>query len=183
MLDAGAQGIIIPMVNSAEEAVRAVDATKYPPLGQRSHGPTIIGGRARSLGEEYYPTANDTNACIPMIETRDAVENLDEILAVDGVDAIYVGPADLSLSYGYGPAYSDDNEEYKEVLEYIVERCNKAGKVAGIHSTVGLAPNRREKGFMMQTISGDVAALAKGSYRDLQDARAGETGDGSSRIY
>ena len=183
MLDAGAQGIIIPMVNSAEEAVRAVDATKYPPLGQRSHGPTIIGGRARSLGEEYYPTANDTNACIPMIETRDAVENLDEILAVDGVDAIYVGPADLSLSYGYGPSYSDDNEEYKEVLEYIVQRCNNAGKVAGIHSTVGLAPNRREKGFMMQTISGDVAALAKGSYRDLQDARAGETGDGSSRIY
>ena len=118
-----------------------------------------------------------------MIETRDAVENLDEILAVDGVDAIYVGPADLSLSYGYGPAYSDDNEEYKEVLEYIVQRCNNAGKDAGIHSTVGLAPNRREKGFMMQTISGDVAALAKGSYRDLQDARAGETGDGSSRIY
>ena len=76
MLDAGAQGIIIPMVNSAEEAVRAVDATKYPPLGQRSHGPTIIGGHFRSLGEEYYPTANDTNACIPMIETRDAVENL-----------------------------------------------------------------------------------------------------------
>ena len=83
MLDAGAQGIIILMVNSAEEAVRAVDATKYPPLGTEKPRPDHYRRAApRSLGEEYYPTANDTNACIPMIETRDAVENLDEILAV-----------------------------------------------------------------------------------------------------
>ncbi|MBM45983.1 MAG: 2,4-dihydroxyhept-2-ene-1,7-dioic acid aldolase [Acidimicrobiaceae bacterium] len=183
MLDAGARGIIIPMVNSVEEAQRAVAATKYPPLGQRSYGPTIIGGRAANAGEDYYPTANQTNACIPMIETRDAVENLDAILAVEGVDAIYVGPADLSLSYGYGPAYSDDNDEYKEVLEYIVERCNKAGKIAGIHSTSALAANRRGKGFMMQTISGDIAAVAKGSYQDLKNAIEGGAGDGSSKIY
>ena len=183
MLDAGARGIIIPMVNSVAEAERAVAATKYPPLGQRSYGPTIIGGRAANAGEDYYPTANQTNACIPMIETRDAVENLDEILKVEGVDAIYVGPADLSLSYGYGPAYSDDNDEYKEVLEYIVERCSEAGKVAGIHSTSALAANRREKGFMMQTISGDIAALGKGSYQDLKNAIDGGPGDGSSKIY
>ena len=111
------------------------------------------------------------------------MENLDAILGVEGVDAIYVGPADLSLSYGYGPAYSDDNEEYKQVLEHIVERCNKAGKVAGIHSTSALAANRREKGFMMQTISGDIAAVAKGSYRDLKTAVEGGAGDGSSKIY
>ena len=183
MLDAGARAIIVPMVNSVAEAVRAVEATKYPPLGQRSYGPTIIGARARNEGEDYYPTANETNGCIPMIETRDAVENLDGILSVEGVDAIYVGPADLSLSFGYGPNYSDDNQEYKEVLEHIVERCKSAGKVAGIHSTVGLANNRRDKGFMMQTISGDIAALAKGSFQDLKNARAGEAGDGSTKIY
>ena len=183
MLDAGARGVIIPMVNSVEEAKRAVAATKYPPAGERSYGPTIIGARARNAGEDYYPTANETNACIPMIETRQAVENLDDILAVDGVDAIYVGPADLSLSYGYGPVYSDDNDEYRKVLEHIVDRCNQAGKIAGIHSTTALASNRREKGFLMQTVSGDLVAMSKASYQDLKNAREGGPGDGSSRIY
>ena len=70
MLDAGARAIIVPMVNSVAEAVRAVEATKYPPLGQRSYGPTIIGARARNEGEDYYPTANETNGCIPIRRRR-----------------------------------------------------------------------------------------------------------------
>ncbi len=180
MVDAGARGVIIPMCNSVEEAQAAVSAVKYPPLGARSFGPIMIGGRE---GAGYFDRANDITACIPMIETRAAVEALDDILSLDGVDAIYVGPADLSISYGYGPGYTDDNAEYKAVLEHIVARCAAHGVVPGIHSTSSLAGDRREKGFRMQTISGDAMAVGVGSGRDLKTAREGGPGDGSSRIY
>lgn len=180
MMDAGARGVIVPMCNSLEEAEAAVAAVKYPPLGARSFGPIMIGARE---GAGYFDRANDITACIPMIETRAAVEALDDILALEGVDAIYVGPADLSISYGYGPGYSDDNAEYKAVLEHIVERCNAHGKAAGIHSTASLSADRRGKGFRMQTVSGDAMAIGVGSARDLKTAREGGEGDGSSRIY
>lgn len=180
MVDAGARGVIVPMCNSLAEAQAAVDAVKYPPMGARSFGPIMIGARE---GAGYFDRANDITACIPMIETRAAVEALDDILALDGVDAIYVGPADLSISYGYGPGYSDDNAEYKAVLEHIVERCTAHGKPAGIHSTASLAGDRRAKGYRMQTISGDAMAVGVGSARDLKTAREGGPGDGSSRIY
>lgn len=180
MLDAGAKGIIVPMVNSPEEAQAAVNACKYPPLGARSFGPILIGARAGGAG--YFEGANEVTACIPMIETRQAVESLDEILSIDGVDAVYVGPADLSISYGYGPRYTDDNAEYKAVLEHIVARCDAHGVVPAIHSTASLAADRRAKGFRMQTISGDALAVGAGSARDLKTAREGG-GDGSSRIY
>lgn len=181
VLDAGAMGVIIPMVNSVAEAEAAVASVKYPPLGDRSFGPIMTA--PRNGGADYYPQANDQVACIPMIETRQAVESIDDILQVEGIDAIYVGPADLSISYGYGPGYTDDNAEYKEVLEHIVARCDAAGVVAGIHSTASLAANRRDKGFRMQTVAGDLLALRAGAAGDLATAREGGPGDGSSKIY
>ncbi len=180
VLDAGARGVIIPMCNSPEEAQAAVNAVKYPPLGARSFGPIMIGARE---GAGYFDRANDITACIPMIETRAAVEAIDDILSVDGIDAIYVGPADLSISYGFGPGYSDDNGDYKDTLEHIVARCEAHGVVPGIHSTASLAGDRRAKGFRMQTVSGDALALGGGAARDLATAREGGPGDGSSRIY
>jgi 4-hydroxy-2-oxoheptanedioate aldolase len=180
MMDAGARGVIIPMVNSPEEAQAAVNAVKYPPIGARSFGPIMIGARE---GAGYFERANDITACIPMIETKQAVESLDEILSIEGIDAVYVGPADLSISYGYGPGYSDDNPGYKDTLETIAGKCADAGVVAGIHSTSSLAADRRGKGFRMQTISGDAMAVGAQSARDLKTARDGGAGDGSSRIY
>ena len=180
MVDAGARGVIIPMCNSVAEAQAAVNAVKYPPIGARSFGPIMIGARE---GAGYFDRANDITACIPMIETKAAVEALDDILEVEGVDAIYVGPADLSISYGYGPGYTDDNAEYKAVLQHIVARCDAHEVVAGIHSTASLSSDRRAKGFRMQTISGDAMAVGAGSARDLKTAREGGAGDGSSRIY
>ena len=100
VLDAGAMGVIIPMVNSPEEAKRAVDACRYAPVGTRSFGPLSAGMR---YGGAYFGAANESVACIPMIETRGAVETLDDILAVPGIDAVYVGPADLSVTYGLPP--------------------------------------------------------------------------------
>ena len=186
MLDAGARGVIIPMVNSVAEAQAAVAACKYPPLGARSFGPIMVAPRA-AAGENYFEVANATTACIPMIETRQAVEALDDILAIDGVDAIYVGPADLSISYGYGPGYTDDNADYKAALEHIAERCAAHGVVAGIHSTAALSADRRAKGFRMQTVSGDAMALGRGMARDLRTAResgvAEAASNADSKIY
>lgn len=184
MLDAGAQGVIIPMVNSVAEARAAVAATKYPPLGARSFGPVLAASRT-APGENYFAVANDRTACIPMIETRAAVEALDDILSTDGVDAIYVGPADLSISYGYGPAYSDDNDDYREALEYIAATCAKHNKPAGIHCTAALAANRRAKGYRMQTVTSDALSLGKGMASDLRAGLGDEpaaAGD-ASRIY
>ncbi len=186
VLDAGARGVIIPMVNSVAEATAAVAACKYPPLGARSFGPILAAARA-DAGESYFDVANDTTACIPMIETRQAVDSLDDILAIEGVDAIYVGPADLSISYGYGPGYTDDHAEYKATLEHIAERCAAHGVVAGIHSTAALAADRRSKGFRMQTVSGDALALGRGLALDLRTARetgvASAKGGADSKIY
>lgn len=187
MLDAGARGVIIPMVNSTAEAQAAVRACKYPPIGARSFGPVLADSRASAPGANYFDNANDTNACIPMIETRAAVEALDDILSTTGVDAVYVGPADLSISYGYGPAYSDEHDDYRQALEHIAERCAAHGVAAGIHSTAGLSANRRSKGYRMQTIAADALALGRGLTQDLAVARKSGTGsDGSdtdSQIY
>jgi len=186
VLDAGARGVVVPMVNSVAEAQAAVAYCKYPPLGARSFGPVLVAARA-AAGENYFEVANDTTACIPMIETRQAVEALDDILAIEGVDAIYVGPADLSISYGYGPGYTDDNADYKAALEHIAERCAAHGVVAGIHSTAALSADRRAKGYRMQTVAGDAMALGRGMARDLRTAResgVAEAATGAdSKIY
>ena len=96
-LDAGAAGVIIPMVNSVDEAQRAASACHYWPTGTRSFGPIALGARGGFAGIE---AANEQVLCIPMIETREAVEQIDDILGVPGISAVYVGPADLSITYG-----------------------------------------------------------------------------------
>ena len=100
MLDAGAMGIIVPLINTAEEARAVVAACRYFPDGSRSIGPTRV---SVSAGPEYAQRANAEVACIPMIETKQALGNLDAILSVPGVDAVYVGPSDLSLTLGLPP--------------------------------------------------------------------------------
>ena len=120
-LDAGALGVIVPLVNSADEARRAVAACRFPPDGTRSSGPLVP--RVRH-GQDYQAEVNDVVACIPMIETRQAVENVDEILAVPGIDAVYVGPNDLSLSYGLAPSVDNDGDPFNSALARVVESCD-----------------------------------------------------------
>lgn len=159
VLDAGAVGIIVPMVNSVAEASRAASACRYPPAGSRSWGPI----RAARLHDDYSPeSANQGVACIPMIETKQAVDSLDEILAVDGIDAIYVGPADLSISYGLPPA-SDNAGPFADALDEIIASCRSHGVVPGIHTTPQLAQKRRDQGFRMITVTSDAIALATGA--------------------
>jgi 4-hydroxy-2-oxoheptanedioate aldolase len=131
MLDAGAEGIIVPMVNSVAEAAAVVRAVRYPPVGARSFGPVFAGLRASN----YAVDANQSVAAIPMIETAEALAHLDEILSVEGVDAVYVGPADLSLSLGLPPGNNDESATFIGALQAIVTACGRHGIVPGIHSS------------------------------------------------
>jgi len=106
-----------------------------------------------------------------MIETVEALSNLDEILAVPGVDAIYVGPADLSLSLGLPPGNNDDASSFTEALETIVAACRRHGVVAGIHSSGALTPRRLEQGFRMITVTADAVAMRIGLVGELDAAR------------
>ena len=117
-LDAGAMAVIVPMVNTAGDAELAVQRSMYAPRGSRSSGPV----RAEPLeGPEYAEVANDHVQVIPMVETTEAIENLDAILATPNVDAIYVGPMDLGVSMGLGRGTTDPT--FFDTLDHVVARC------------------------------------------------------------
>ena len=170
MLDAGATGIIVPMINSVAEAEAVVRSCHYPPLGARSFGPIM----SLTRDSAYYAKAPNSVAVIPMIETVQAVEHIDEILAVPGIDAIYVGPADLSISLGLPPANNDGEQIFTDALTTIVAACNKAGVIAGIHSTGALTPVRRRQGFRMITVTSDLLAMRTGLNSELQATRTSD---------
>ncbi len=167
MLDAGAMGVVIPMVNSAEEARAAVSACRYFPLGARSWGPVRASLYA---GADYYPAANDEVACITMVETKQAVERLDDILAVTGVDAVYVGPSDLSITLGLPPG-PDNGGAFEEARVCIAQACAQHGVTAGIHANARLAAKHLAAGYRMITISQDLPALIATAAADLRTAR------------
>ncbi len=175
LLDAGAMGVIIPMVNTVEEARAAVRACRYAPAGSRSYGPT----RANIvLGPDYYSDANEQVACIPMIETKTAVENLEAIVEVEGIDAVYVGPADLAVSFGLPPGSDNPDPAYQAALAKVVEVCTAKGIAPGIHTHPGLVQTRLDQGFTMVTVTADILALSAGVKAALAVAR-GEVEAGS----
>jgi 4-hydroxy-2-oxoheptanedioate aldolase len=159
-LDAGAQGVIVPMVDTEEDARAAVRAAKYPPVGTRSWGPI----RAAFDVPGYSPeTANRRTVVAVMIETPGGVENLDAILAVPGVDAVYVGPSDLALGHGMTPTLSPTDPEHVKLIETIVDRCRERGIVAGIHcDSVETVRRWHARGYGMFTVGSD-AALMRGA--------------------
>jgi 4-hydroxy-2-oxoheptanedioate aldolase len=159
-LDAGAQGVIVPMVSTVEDAEAAVAAAKYPPVGMRSWGPI----RAAFDVPDYSPeTANRRTIVAVMIETPGGVENLDGILAVPGVDAVYVGPSDLALGHGMTPTLSPTDPEHVKLIETIVDRCREHGVVAGIHcDSVETVRRWHARGYGMFTVGSD-AALMRGA--------------------
>ena len=179
MLDAGCEGVVVPMVNTVEEAEAVVRGSRYPPPGQRSFGPVLAGIRS----PRYWQEANGSVAVIPMIETVQALNNLETILAVPGIDAIYVGPADLSLSLGLPPGNNDDRAEFTDALTRIVSCCRNAGVVPGIHSTGTLAPRRLEQGFRMITVSSDLVAMRARMDQELSQAKATDGKADSQKMY
>lgn len=177
VLDAGAMGVIIPMVNSVEEAKQAVAACRYFPQGSRSFGPTRATYYA---GTDYFSGANQQIACIPMIETKQAVERLDDILSVPGIDAVYVGPADLSITFGLPPGMNNGGA-FEEARVHIARKCAEHGVTAGIHANAGLAEKHAAAGYRMITISGDAVAIPAQAQADLKVARG--SGEGTKAVY
>jgi len=169
-LDAGAYGVICPMVNSREDAQKLVAYTHYAPRGTRSFGPV----RALLYGGADYPQhANKTIVTFAMIETAQALDNLDSILSVEGLDAIYIGPSDLSLSLGCKPVFDDVEPKAQQAIEHIVSRAKAHGVVAGIHNgRADVARARVGLGFRFVTLGSDARLLAAGSQDLLTAMRA-----------
>jgi 4-hydroxy-2-oxoheptanedioate aldolase len=154
------------MVNTREEAQRFVAYTNYAPKGTRSYGPiraTMYGG------PDYAQRANETIVRFAMIETAQALDNLDDILSVEGLDAIYIGPSDLSLALGCRPVFDDVDPPVAQAIDHIVARAKAHGVVAGIHNGVpAVASARIAKGFRFVTLGSDARLLAAGSQQLLQ---------------
>jgi 4-hydroxy-2-oxoheptanedioate aldolase len=169
-LDAGAYGVICPMVNTREDAQRLVAWTHYAPRGVRSFGPV----RALLYGGADYPThANDTIVTFAMIETAQALDNLDDILSVEGLDAIYIGPSDLSLSLGCTATFDDLEPRAAEAVAHILARAQAHGLVAGIHNgTPESALRRIAQGFRFVTVSSDARLMAAGAQQVMSKMRA-----------
>jgi 4-hydroxy-2-oxoheptanedioate aldolase len=172
VLDAGAYGVICPMINTREDAQRLVSYTHYAPRGSRSYGPV----RALLYGGADYPQhANDTIVTFAMIETRQALDNLDSILSVEGLDAIYIGPSDLSLALGCKPAFEDVEPPVAQAIQHILERAKAHKLVAAIHNgTPEGALQRIGMGFQFVTISSDARLMAAGAQEVLAKMRAGK---------
>lgn len=170
MLDAGAMGIIVPMINSAEEARAVVDACRYPPLGQRSLGPFRVQVRD---GGKYVPEANERIAVIPMIETLSALEAVEEIAAVPGVDALFVGPFDLSFALGLRPGDNDGEPAFDSAIERIGKAARASGIATAVLSNPQLAPIRAQQGFQMISVAMDNVALAMAAAGALKSAQDG----------
>jgi 4-hydroxy-2-oxoheptanedioate aldolase len=169
-LDSGAQALICPMVNTREDAQRLVQYTRYAPQGGRSFGPV----RAGLIHGADYPTASNADTIVfAMIETKQALDNLDAICSVEGIDAVYIGPSDLSLSLGCKPQFDDVDPPVAQAIDHILARAKAHGLKAGVHNgRSDIARARRAKGFDFVTIGSDARLLIAGSQQIVQEMRA-----------
>jgi len=169
MLDAGAYGVIIPMVNSRTEAEAAAAACRYAPDGIRSYGP------ARAVlyaGPDYFRRANETVLCVPMIETREAVANVDEIVSTPGVDVAFIGPSDLSVSLGLPPSTDQDADEFVSAIASVEAACKRHGVVAGVFAgNTTVAGKRIEQGFRLVQVADDGRTMVAGAAAALAQLR------------
>jgi len=181
ILDAGAYGVICPMVNTREQAEALVQACKYPPRGFRSWGPVRA---SLYMGMDYGDRANDDVIVMPMIETAEALKNLDDILSVPGVDAVYVGPSDLSLALGCKPRLDQTDAPVVEAQQMIVNACKKHGVVAGIHNaTAAYSIKMIAEGYQFVTLASDSRHMAMKAAEEVGAVRKTGTTGGKLPAY
>jgi 2-keto-3-deoxy-L-rhamnonate aldolase RhmA len=175
VLDAGAMGLVIPRVETAEMAKEAIRLMKYPPKGERGAGPRLAAFR----DPEYFITANDEILVIPMIETEKGVVNIDEIFSIDGVDACFVGPSDLSLDMGIHRQYT--NPKFTDTLDRIIDAANAHGVAPGMHCFTVPGPTNIneaiERGFRFCALESDVSFLNLSIRNALSNLRGWKPGD------
>jgi 4-hydroxy-2-oxoheptanedioate aldolase len=167
-LDAGAYGVIVPSVNTKEEAEAAVRATRYPPLGERGIG----GSRTRLYGgNDYVQHANEEILLIAEIEHRDGVANAKEILSVTGIDAYFIGPGDLCASLGLPHTWDPDFPEYWSALERVRDAAKSAGKPGGIHTSGAGVGKMLGLGYQFIALGFDISFMAQGAAAALDATR------------
>jgi 4-hydroxy-2-oxoheptanedioate aldolase len=177
VLDAGAWGLICPMINTVAEAEAFVAAGRYPPRGNRSNGPFRA---SQVAGADYQSRANEEVQLFAMIETRDGMKNLDKILKVDGLDGVYVGPTDLALSYGKPATLDPTDADVLAMMKEIVTKAKAAKKIAGAHTDGPKTAHKRfAEGFHFCTLLNDVRALALQATNWVREARGQGKAEGS----
>ncbi len=169
LLDAGSLGVICPMINNKADAINFVGATKYVPDGFRSSGPT----RAMMVhGVSYHEEANEKIISLAMVETEEALDNVDDIASTEGLTGIYIGPSDLSISLGLKPGLDRTEEKIIQAIDKIKIACKKNKIKVGIHC---LSPeflkNKLKEGFDLTTLGSDVRFFSEIVSKKIQEAR------------
>jgi len=181
MLDLGVLGIIAPMINTKEDCEKFVSYCYYPPIGQRSFGPM----RAQLIyGSDYFTNANENILSFAMIETQQAVNNLDEILSVPNLTGVYIGPADMSSSYGMKPKFDVKEDPVFSNIKLIAKKANAKGKIAGIHNgTTQYAKEMIDLGFKLVTISSDFRSMSTHAQSVIDEMKAQKKDSNQSEAY
>ena len=181
MLDLGVLGIIAPMINTKKECEDFVSYCNYPPKGQRSFGPM----RAQlHYGSEYYQNANNEIVSFAMIETKQAVENLDAILSVPNLTGVYIGPADFSISYGLKPKFDVKEDPVYSNIKIIAEKAKHYGKIAGIHNgTTQYAKEMIELGYKFVTISSDFRSMSSHAQQIVDEMKDNKKDSDKTSTY
>ncbi len=164
-LDVGAHAVIVPLVNSREDAKKAIQSAMYPPIGIRSWGPR----RPALRDPDYDTTANNEVMTIPQIETELALKNLEDIVTTEGIEAIFVGPMDLSLSLGVFRQF--DSERFLKAVEKVVSTCKAHNVFPGLLAPAGPVERSIQQGFKLITLGGDLGILSQNAARILKEAR------------
>ncbi len=170
-LDRGAYGVICPLINNRADAELFVSYCRYPPDGDRSFGPirgTLYGGA------DYPDHANEEIVTIGMIETQEALDNLDDIMSTPGLDGVYIGPADLALNLGFPAGFLPDEPKILAAFDLILETAQKHGIVAGTHTgSAEMAIKMVEKGFQLVTVLNEGKIMADALKSVVQQVKAG----------
>ncbi|TVR74960.1 MAG: hypothetical protein EA415_04910 [Sphaerobacteraceae bacterium] len=165
LLDEGTMGIVVPMVDTVEDAKRAVEACRLPPIGKRSWG----WGGAVQYGEDYPDWIDEQIFVAVQIESITAVENAEAIMAVEGVDGCWAGPADMALSMGIDPRNAPNDDRHAKALEQVVQACKNTGKAAGLAcGGPDEARMRADQGFQFLTAGSDMGFMMSGAAEGLK---------------
>ena len=169
-LDFGAEGIIAPMINTVADAKAFVGAAKFPPVGERSWGPSramVLAGIADA--KQYLNEANAATVTLAMIETRTAMANLDAIAAVPGIDVLFVGPSDLSIGLSDAKELDPHSDTVEQALDTLVASCRKAGKIAGLYcANAERAVACAKRGFRFLAVGSDLGFLRAGTAAQMK---------------
>jgi len=169
-LDLGAYGILVPLINTAEDAAKAVAACRYPPVGMRSSGPVRA---VHYGGADYVAKANDEIVVMGMVETKEGLANLDAICATPGLDCVYIGPSDLAFAIGMTPRPDNPDPAHIATCDRIRDAAHKHGIKAAMHcASAAFAAGAVKRGFDLVMVTSDLACMVAGVRKQLDDLKA-----------